>query len=123
MKWSNLQDTVIKNTNPNTTEGSLTIKAWVSDCGLFAVHRAIDGYDDEFYVTHLPTGCKCSQWFETAAQAKKYASKIKPLADWTCIELKKRRKYDGKAHMKDKKLSLILRDKCIEIRNEIMGVA
>lgn len=81
MKFSKLQNTIIKNTNPSTTKGSITIKAWVSDCGLFGVHRAIDGYNDEFYVTHLPSGSRCSCWFDTPQKAKAYAARIASLTD------------------------------------------
>ncbi len=55
--------------------------AFVSDCGLFAVHKDFMG--SWWTLTHTPTGHAFGvNVFETPKKARDFAKEIKPLLDW-----------------------------------------
>jgi hypothetical protein len=122
MNFFEKKDIAIINTNPSSTVGTVIVDGIVSECGLFAIHKSLQVDDNDFYVTHLPTGCKCSQWFESIEQCKKYVEAIKPLCDWSNLKVKKKNNFRyGASQLKDKKLSEMLKEKTIKIRSDIFA--
>lgn len=67
--------------------------AFISDCGLFAVHR---NFGSEYYytLTHLPTGHAIAAGdFETAKKARDFCKAIHHLTDWSKVNVKLKKKH------------------------------
>lgn len=61
--------------------------AFVSDCGLFAVHKGFGS--DWWTLSHIPTGHSFgASSFETQKKARDFAKAIKPLLDWKKLKVK-----------------------------------
>ena len=61
--------------------------AFISDCGLFAVHKDFQG--SWWTLTHLPTGHAFGvNIFESPKKARDFAKEIKPLLDWSKLTVK-----------------------------------
>lgn len=119
MKFSRqLKEVTISNTANVTSPTSM---AFVSNDGIFAVHRDF-GIDEDYVLTHLSTGIKFPYYFCSHVDAKRYAKEVATIFDWSQLRFKVK-EGTRKVEILPNEAHEIIKTKCNEIYKKYRAMA